>query len=168
MDTTMNEYQTCIVEAIRRLVQSDGDLITTQPREECMNHRLALYLERALCKKKLLDGCCVDMEYDKYKEDEKKTSDGRHIRPDVIAHERKSGSRRNLIVIEAKKGYASKADKHKVDDLVNSRNYQYSLGAVISYLPKKQYVRIIFLTRGGGWTPYWLDKDSGALAKTWN
>jgi hypothetical protein len=133
----MNRYEECVLEALKWLVQTDGDLIETQPKEECINHKLAQYLEAILQQERLLGGCCVDIEYNKYKEDEKKTSDGRNIRPDIIAHERRSGNRNNLIVIEAKKGYDVEKDRHNVTDLVNNIKYQYSVGAVISYLSTK-------------------------------
>jgi len=161
----MNEYEECIFHAVKRLVQSDSDLMETQPKEECINHKLAQYLEEALREKNLLNGCCVDIEYDKHKEDEKKMSHGRNIRPDIIAHERKSGNRRNLIVIEAKKGYSSKQDREKVTDLMKNPSYQYSVGAVISYLPDKPYVRIGFLTQGDDWRNCHLSKTDGTIAE---
>lgn len=140
------------------LVQYDIDLIKTQPKEECINHKLAQYLEQVMKEKKLLGICAVDIEYNKYKEDKKKPSNGRNIRPDIIAHERKSGNRNNLIVIEAKKLYDSKKDRDKVTDLVNSENYQYATGAVISYFPKRKYVRIKFFKQEGTWEKYDMDK----------
>ena len=41
--------------------------------------KLAQYLENMLREKDLLGNCCVDIEYDKYKEDKKKISNGRNI-----------------------------------------------------------------------------------------
>ena len=107
----MNEYQGCVLQALMLVIKSDADLIETQPREECVNHKLAQYLENVLYERNLLGNCSVDIEYNKYKEDEKKTSNGRNIRPDIIAHERRSGNKNNLIVIEAKKGYDVKQDR---------------------------------------------------------
>ena len=166
----MSEYQERIFQALTQalewLVQYDGDLIDAQPKEECINHKLAQYLEQALREKDLLDGCCVDMEYDKYKEDKKKTSNGRHIRPDIIAHQRESGNRNNLIVIEAKKGYAISEDKNKVTHLVSNSDYQYAVGALISYLPKRPYLKIKFRTRGGRWRTYRFEKNDTTVAET--
>ena len=162
----MNEYQECIVQALKLLVQYDADLIDTQPKEECINHKLAQYLESVLYEKNLLGNCCVDIEYNKYKEDEKKTSNGRNIRPDIIVHERKSGNRNNLIVIEAKKGYDVKQDRDKVVDLVNSEDYQYSVGAVISYFPKRKHLKIKFYTQEGTWKRYLVNKDDFAITET--
>jgi len=133
----MNELQQSIIQALKMLIKEDSDLIDTQPKEESINHKLAQYLEVVLKGKNLLDNCCVDIEYNKYKEGEKKSSNGRYIRPDIISHKRRSGNEDNLIVIEAKKMYDTKDDREKVIDLVDSQNYQYSVGAVISYFPKK-------------------------------
>jgi len=162
----MNEYEECIFEALRWLIQFDRELIETQPKEECINHRLAQYLENVLSQRNLLNDCRVDIEYNKYKEDEKKTSDGRNIRPDIIAHERRSGNRNNLIVIEAKKGYDVKTDRDKVTDLVNSKDYQYSVGAVISYLPQKEYLKIKLLKRQGVWKKYRMNKNDFEIQET--
>jgi hypothetical protein len=162
----MNEYQECIVQAIKQLVQSDGVLIETQPKEECINHRLALYLEQVLRKKNLLDGCCVDIEYDKYQADKKKMANGQHIRPDIIVHERKSANKNNLIVIEAKKGNSSEHDKSKVTYLVDNSNYRYSVGALVSYFPEEDYLEIAFLTQEDGWQQYSFDKRALRLQKT--
>ena len=162
----MDEYQECIIQALKLLVQNDADLIDTQPKEECINHKLAQYLESMLHEKNLLGNCCVDIEYNKYKEDEKKTSNGRNIRPDIIAHERKSGNRNNLIVIEAKKNYDAKGDRDKVTDLVNSEDYHYAVGAVISYFPMKEYVKIKFFTPNGIWKKYLLNKTDSTIRET--
>jgi len=154
----MNGYEKCVLEALSWLIQTDRELIETQPKEECINHKLAQYLEAVLRQEDLLSCCAVDIEYDKHREDEKKTSEGRKIRPDIIAHECRSGNRNNLIVIEAKKRYDVKKDRDNVAYLVNSMDYQYKVGAVISYLPRKDYVKIKFLKRGGGWEKYRLSK----------
>jgi hypothetical protein len=157
----MNELQKSIVEALKMLVESDNDLIKTQPKEECINHRFARCLERVLSDKGLLDLCDVDIEYDKYMEGEKKVSDGRNIRPDILIHERRSGDKNNLIVIEAKKGYETEKDRMKVIDLVSSNKYRYSVGAVVSYFPRRDYVRIKFFD--GNWTIYRLDKNDFSI-----
>jgi hypothetical protein len=147
------------------LVKSDNDLIKTQPKEECINHRFACCLERVLSAKGLLDMCDVDIEYDKYMEGEKKGSDGSNIRPDILIHERRSGDRNNLIVIEAKKDYETKKDRNKIVDLVSSNKYQYSVGAVVSYFPRRDYARIKFFFNGT-WTTCWLDKIDLSIRET--
>lgn len=161
----MNELHNAIFEALVTLIQHDSDLIETQPKEECINHKLAQYLEVELMKRDLLGTCSVDVEYNKYKEDEKKASNGRNIRPDIIAHQRRSGSNNNLIVIEAKKGYDSAADRDKVIELVDSRAYQYSLGAVISYFPRREYLKVKFYERDE-WRRYLMNKNSFEVIET--
>lgn len=37
-----------IVPALKLLIERDLELITLQPREECINHRLAFYIEHIL------------------------------------------------------------------------------------------------------------------------
>lgn len=163
----MNELQKSIIDALKLLIQRDCDLIETQPKEECINHKLAQYLECTLIEKNLLPNHHnVDMEYDKYKAGKKKSSDGRNIRPDIIVHRRRSGNEDNLIVIEAKKSYGSEDDRSKVKDLVDSKKFSYSLGAVISYLPQKEYVKIKFYERDKGWKEYLLNKGDFTIRET--
>ena len=164
--TKMDELQKSIIEALKLLIQYDTDLIKTQPKEECINHKLAQYLELILIKKRLLNKQDVDIEYNKYKENEKKSSSGRNIRPDIIVHERRSGNRNNLIVIEAKKNYDAKGDREKVTDLVKSGGFRYTVGAVISYFPMKEYVKIKFFTPGGTWKKYLLNKKDFTIKET--
>lgn len=154
----MNKLQESIVQALVILIKSDNELIKTQLKEECINHKLAQYLEQVLLKKDLLKNLDVDMEYNKYKNDKNKSPNGYNIRPDIIVHERQSGNKNNLIVIEAKKGYDTKADRRKVEDLVNSEGYRYTVGALISYFPMRAHIKIKFLTSGRNWEKYVLDK----------
>lgn len=161
----MNELQQSVLNALKQLVKNDSDLIETQPKEECINHKLAIYLERSLQEKGLLDGIDVDIEYNKYKDDEKESSNGRNIRPDILVHERRSGNRNNLIVIEAKKNYNNKSDTYKVIDLMDSVNFKYQVGALISYLPKGKYMKIKFYERGI-WNIFRLNKSDLSIVKT--
>jgi hypothetical protein len=161
----MNELQKSIIQALKMLIKVDSDLIETQPKEESINHKLAQYLEAVLDEKNLLGYCCVDIEYNKYKEGEKKGSNGRYIRPDIISHKRRSGNEDNLIVIEAKKNYDSRRDREKVIDLVDNKNYQYSVGAVISYFPKREHVKIKFYV-DGKWKKYLMSKSDFTLTES--
>jgi hypothetical protein len=161
----MNELHQCIFQALRKLIEVDEELIRTQPKEECINHKLAQYLEIVLTERALLGDCSVDIEYNKYKEDEKKTANGRNIRPDIIAHERRSGNTNNLIVIEAKKENDRSEDRQKVLELVDSRDYQYSAGAVISYFPKRSYLKIKFYV-DGEWKMFKMDKTSFSVTES--
>jgi hypothetical protein len=162
----MNELQKAILDALKLLIRDDIDLIESQPKEECINHRLARHLECTLLKRGLLKKKDVDIEYNKYKEDEEKTSQGRNIRPDVLVHRRKSGNKDNLIVIEAKKHYDSKGDRQKVEDLVSSERFAYSVGAVISYFPKREHIKIKFFTSGDAWKIYLVNKNDFTITET--
>jgi hypothetical protein len=149
----------CVLKALQKLIEDDIDIIENATKEECINHKFAQHLERNLKEENILFGK-VDIEYNKYKEDEKKMTNGRTIRPDVIVHERRSGNKNNLIVIEAKKGYPSKSDRQKVTDLVDSDNYRYSLGALISYFPNKNYIKVKFYNGNNRWDEQTLKKNS--------
>lgn len=108
----------------------------------------------------------VDVEYDKYKEDEKKSSGGKNIRPDIIVHKRKSGNENNLIVIEAKKNYIDKKDVEKIKDLVINEDFNYLLGAGVAYLPNRDYMKIKFFLPGDTWENYQLNKKDSTVKKT--
>lgn len=164
----MNELQKLIMKALKLLIRNDIKLIKNQSREECINHKFAQYLEELLksggvLTKLELD---VDVEYDKYKEDEKKSSCGRNIRPDIIVHKRKSGHKNNLMVIEAKKNYINKKDKCKIMDLVKSKDFKYSLGVGVAYLPHRNYMKIKFFLPGDTWENYQLNKKDFTVKKT--
>ena len=166
----MNELQKLIMKALKLLIENDIELIKNQPREECINHRFAQWLEEVLksrCVWTKLE-LNVDVEYDKYKEDGKKSSRGRNIRPDIIVHERKSGNKNNLMVIEAKKNYIDKKDKCKIMDLVKNKDFEYSLGAGVAYLPNRNYMKIKFFSSERGWENYQLDKDDFTIKKQKN
>ncbi len=164
----MNELQECIVAALKSLIEFDIELIKNQPKEECINHRFAQHLEEILRGRGLLTELeiNVDVEYDKYKEDEKKSPDGKNIRPDIIAHKRRSGDKNNLIVIEAKKKYIDKKDKRKIINLVNNKKFNYSLGAGVAYLPDRNYMKIKFLLSNNTWEIYQLNKDDFSIERT--
>lgn len=164
----MNELQELVVKTLELLIRNDIELIKNQPREECINHKFAQYLEKLLKKRDVLTKLelDVDVEYDKYKEDEKKSSCGRNIRPDIIVHKRKSGNKNNLMVIEAKKNYINKKDKCKIMDLVKSKDFKYSLGVGVAYLPNRNYMKIKFFLLSGMWETYQLNKEDFRIKKT--
>jgi len=155
----MNNLQKCVIQALKKLLQFDSDLIETQPKEECINHKLAQYLEEILKSSMIIRTENVDIEYDKYKNGDKKTSQGKKIRPDIIVHQRRSGKENNLIVIEAKKSYPSKHDRDKVEDLMENQIYRYFLGVLISYLPNKAYIRVKF-KKGNEWEAFKINKKT--------
>lgn len=164
----MNELQKLIMKALKLLIENDIELIRNQSREECINHKFAQYLEELLKSRGVLTKLelNVDVEYDKYKEDEKKSSCGRNIRPDIIVHKRKSGNKNNLMVIEAKKNYIDEKDRYKIMDLVKNKDFEYSLGAGAAYLPNRNYMKIKFFLPGDTWENYQLNKKDFTIKKT--
>ncbi len=148
-----------VIDAVRLLINYDSDLIENATKEEAINHQLANHLERLLIDRGVSFGH-VDIEYDKYLEDEKKISNGKSIRPDIIVHQRRSGKNNNLIVIEAKKNYSNDWDERKIIDLVDSPHYAYSFGALISYLPTRNYIKLKFYSGSDNWEIGWMDKTN--------
>ena len=102
----------------------------------------------------------VDHEYNRNVDLSKAISFGRsddtgekRIYPDIILHRR--GRDENLLVIEAKKGFATDEDDFdKVKALVASRDYHYELGLLLA-----------FGIDGPGWSAWW---DHPQEAQLWN
>jgi hypothetical protein len=140
-----------ISESLNELVRYDGELITRNVREECINHRFAIYLERNL-KTFNIHGYDVDLEYNKNKSRPKEVllDQGKNlkaIRPDIIVHKRIRNDS-NLIAFEIKKSYTTKYDYEKIIGLLR-KPYEYSYGCLVSYLPQKDYTRVKLLSSGG-------------------
>ena len=116
---------------------SDIELINRKLKEECINHRLAYYLEKY--KPQQYSAYYVDLEYNKNNIDEKAVlvqGVPKHIRPDILIHRRTEDVHDNLIAFECKKAYLNANDKAKLRGLLcNGYNYQICLG--ISYQPNK-------------------------------
>lgn len=139
-----------IIPALEKLIEKDIKLINLEPWEECINHRLAVYLEQIL---RTLDvfSYHVDMEYDKRLDGEKDICvDGEkiNIRPDILIHERGEMDN-NLLVIEAKKGYPLKHDLDKIRGLMDA-DYHYDFGCTISYLPDADRIEYVLYYKSDG------------------
>ena len=129
--------------ALKKLISKDLYLIQKNLKEECINHRLAVYLEEGI-KNSNLD-FRIDVEYDKSIDEKKKEClNGKPMRPDIIIHER-GHNEKNILAIEAKKGYIEKHDREKIKDLLDC--YEYDYGCLISYFPERDYLKYIFLKR---------------------
>lgn len=120
---------------------SDNILINSNLKEECINHRFALYLE--MNKPEIFSEYYVDVEYDKNCSNEKYIiahGQRKLIRPDIIIHKRNDNHEDNLIAFECKKKYLNKNDRDKLIALsVKGYNYKKCFG--ISYLPNRDYFR---------------------------
>ena len=139
-----------ITRSLKILIQSDGGLIRKKVREECINHKLACYLEQLLNKNSNnLFSYSVDLEYNKnYNEPKKAIVDENNntkaIRPDIIIHKRDT-NKYNLIAFEIKKEYTNKYDLVKIKGLLRPP-YNYTYGCLISYLPDKNYIIVKLLS----------------------
>lgn len=135
--------------ALDTLIANDIILIEKKVKEECINHRLAVYIEKELRKvpENMLNNICVDLEYNKHYDSPKEIIDEqnkqKNIRPDIIVHQRHSNEF-NFAVFEIKKEYTTFKDLQKVKSLLEEP-YRYGLGCLVSYLPKKPYIIIKFL-----------------------
>jgi hypothetical protein len=137
------ETEILIKHALKELINRDLYLINKRLKEECINHRLAVHLEDGI-KQFNLD-LIIDIEYDKdIDEQKKKHSNGKPMRPDIIIHQR-GNNINNFLAIEAKKGYVTEHDREKIKALLTQ--YKYTYVCLISYFPKKDYLKYIFLKR---------------------
>lgn len=119
--------------AIKDLKDNNAVLLENQAREEAINHRLALYLERHLSKYQR-EKFNVDMEYDKHGDDKKENIYKEEFRPDIIIHKRRVDSH-NYVYVEAKKAPRPNEileDERKIR-LAVSPPYNYTWGVRIQY-----------------------------------
>ena len=139
--------KTLIERALKELIRRDVGLIHRKVKEECINHRLACYLERFLSEYR--SEYSVDLEYNKNYNDPKKiiideNKNIKAIRPDIIIHERETNAN-NLIVFEIKKNYTDRHDLKKIKGLLRNP-YKYKYGCLISYLPTRKYIKVKLLS----------------------
>jgi len=144
--------KTLIEEALKELIRRDKGLIHRKVREECINHRLACYLEQFLSEYKYGIEYSVDLEYNKNYNDPKRipideNKNIKAIRPDIIIHKRETNDN-NLIAFEIKKNYTDRHDLEKIRGLFRSP-YNYKYGCLISYLPEKKYIKVKLLSNQG-------------------
>ena len=142
---TPTQLKEIVIESLSKLCDKDYLLFESSVKEECINHKFAQYIE--YFSKQLSPHVDVDVEYNKYEQDLKKMMGQTPIRPDIIVHERQSGNSNNYLAIEAKKGYSSQHDKDKIEHLIDSEDFNYTLGCLVSYQPDKEYLIIKFYTR---------------------
>lgn len=126
--------------AFENLCENDKELLQDRTlHEECINHRLAYYIEKYL--EFYDEKYNVDMEFNRNGKEEKVLpgnikNEGGVIRPDIIVHTRMKkleNKYKNYIVIEAKKSKDSKEDKDVVTIFINSKEYGYKVGVTINY-----------------------------------
>jgi hypothetical protein len=142
-----------VLRAVERLAQQDGTLFempveknapydARKLHEVCINHKLAEHLAIEIIP--LLDDSekmFVDIEFNREGVNFKNVViNGRieRVRPDIIIHNRKSGTRRfNFLVAECKKSDAShqeiRHDRAKITALMTDPRYKYHFGLQIIY-----------------------------------
>jgi len=120
-------------------------IITSNLKEECLNHRLACCFEKTAPKK--YSSYYVDVEYDKridLKYDEKSIAEkglkiddeDTKVRPDIVIHRRTCNTSENLIVIECKKKRRNPYDVEKLNAFRHDWRYLYKYGLAVVYRPK--------------------------------
>lgn len=104
--------------------------------EVCINHRLAVYLEKYVNDNNF-HYYNVDIEYNRYYKNQKHVETGLYqgiVRPDIIIHKRvKHSNIQHLLVIEAKKTINDSDDEKKIKSLMEDHHYNYKYGAKIIY-----------------------------------
>jgi nitrogen regulatory protein PII-like uncharacterized protein len=144
---TRDETKKILIDSLIRLWKMDKALIMGVVKEECINHRLAKYIEELLSLREDIEkDIRVDVEYDKHHESPK-TLNNIVIRPDIIVHRRGNDSF-NLLFIEAKKGYSNKNDREKVYNIINDE-FGYNYGFLVSFLPNRAFFRFVIIDRNG-------------------
>jgi len=138
-----------IKDAIDLLIQKDKSIISRELKEECINHRLAFWLEM-IAADFGYENAAIDLEYNKnygkYKLVEDEYGNKKSIRPDIIVH-RREDNLCNYVAIECKKGYLKQDDIWKLKQFQKAP-YNYKLVLGISYQPKKNYVILYFIVDG--------------------
>ena len=112
--------------------------------EVTINHRLAYYIETLLLEFNLLN-YCVDIEYNRFYESEKRleTKEGvRVVRPDIVVHSRRNRRHeiQHYLVVEAKKGVFSMKNIDKVKSFIKDSNYNYLFETTISYASQRNNI----------------------------
>lgn len=125
------------------ILSEDARILNRELHEVAINHRLAVYIEREIQKLPHLQHYKVDIEYNRYYEEEKRAEgvEGA-IRPDILVHTRmnRNYDPQHLIVIEAKKHIISRDDDAKVRALMNDPKYNYMFGFTISYCHHANFI----------------------------
>lgn len=125
--------------AFEQLYQKDKELLQNRTlHEDCINHRLAYYIERYL--EFYDEKYNVDVQFNRNGENKKELpgnikNESGYIRPDIIVHTRmkKLEKYQNYIVIEAKISKDSKEDEDVVKRFIGYKEYEYKVGVTVNY-----------------------------------
>jgi hypothetical protein len=142
-----------VLYALTQLLEEDGALFecpieahapydARKLHEVCVNHRLANHLETALLPVlKIDERLFVDIEFNREGVDFKQirmNGKDHTVRPDIIIHNRKTGSqKRNVLVVECKKQGAHardiEDDQKKIHAFMEDTRYEYWFGLQVIY-----------------------------------
>lgn len=152
-----------LADAVNNLINIDSALFTCEAHETCINHRLALYLERTLSKQwnSCDEALFVDIEFnrtlvnDNHRKMQLKIDQSlsfgdqdvspKLIRPDIVIHNRKD-NRGNVLWIEVKIGsdpYICQADVNKIFHACQQFSFQLGASLLIDYPENKLWTWII-------------------------
>lgn len=148
MGCNENELTTILITSLMEfsiieLLNNDITLIRNNLKEECINHRLALYIESFINQHPEYGSYNVDLEYNKNKENPKLILlEGKPvpIRPDIIVHKRGSNER-NLLAIESKKRSKRKHDSDKLEALLK-QPYNYRVSCYVIFYKKRVLIEL--------------------------
>jgi hypothetical protein len=123
-------------------IEQDANYDARKLHEVCINHRLAIYLEKyVMCNIDTWEDLFADIEFNREGVNFKTVSVNGEIlvvRPDIIIHNRKTGnSKFNFLIVECKKSGASEEelakDGAKICALMCDARYEYQFGLRILY-----------------------------------
>ena len=113
----------------------DQEKLERKLHEVCINHRLAVYLEKYI--KKIDPSYHIDIEYNRYYKNKKHVDTKNYkgnVRPDIIVHKRmNSEGVQHLLIIEAKKDKTDSIDEEKIIAMMEDSKYGYKYGSRIRY-----------------------------------
>jgi len=120
-----------LTKCLRKVHKIDEKLLSNNVGEDCINHRLGLYLTKYFEKGDIT----VDLEYNRHLEEGKFYTKDKRAIVDIVIHQRGFDAN-NICAIECKKKRASKTDELKISSFISNRfNYQY--GAIVVYNKRK-------------------------------
>jgi len=131
--------------SLKNLIENDNELIDRNLKEESINHKLAMYLEKYITESKInilesFPKLSVDIEYNKNNEKCKYAiNSNKRMIPDILIHERKTNDN-NLVAIECKKIHLNKEDKEKLKNY-KKEPYFYEHSIAIEYKPKNKKLK---------------------------
>lgn len=142
------------------LLEKDSNIIDRKLHENCINHRLAMYMGLGI-EHNVIN---VDCEYNKNMDGAKEVLGHKRL-PDIIIHQRKSNEN-NLILIEAKKQKLDVEDIEKINYYL-LEPYKYKVTVGVLYKPKKSYMNICALSTRR-LLNYQINKQTFVIEKTFD